>query len=352
MAGSGAGSGSAASATPRWADDAQSPDYRHLAAAGIATSTNSFELAAGDLDLLCRLNRFAPAPQGGVVLFGLRGCRIVDGKAGAFADAVTLVEATPDHKIARCVLGVWNQRDKTVAVFQGSTVPNAGAVILQRNNPKNIGANGKANLLGGGVHAFTVGVHRPGDALEIRGAFIEKGTVVVLRALKDVVYRVDEHWETAAPGDNIHPSRRADENGFSSEGCQTVIGTYAAGKHGAPWANFRARAGLAATAEKSSTPYAYVLLTGREAHLASRLRTSGQAGDAAKLAAFARLRFGSRGDAVKALQAKLGVGVDGGMGPDTTIAWVRHQQKRDGGAADGIVTPADAATLGIALATP
>jgi hypothetical protein len=346
------GTGDAAAAGPHWADDAQSPDYRHLAAAGVAASADAFELAASDLDLLCRLNRFAPPhgdpqgdPQGGVVLFGLRGCRVVDGRGGAFAAAVTLVEATPDHVLARCVLGVWNQRDKTLAVFQGSTVPNAGAVIKQRQNPEAVGASGVANLLGCGLHSFTVGIHRPGDPLEIRGVFIEKGQVVVLRALKDVVYRIGEHWEATSPGDNIHPSRRNDETFFSSEGCQTVIGTDVAGQHGGLWAEFRARAGLAPTTEQANGPYAYVLLTGREAHLAGTLRNA----DQATLASFARLRFGSSGDAVKVLQAKLGIGADGSLGPGTTMAWIAHQQQRDQGAADGIVTPADAGQLGFAL---
>jgi hypothetical protein len=331
---------------PHWADDPQSPDFRHLAAAGVSASADAFDLAAADLDRLCTLNRFALQPLKGIVLFGLRGCRVVDGHGGGFVPAVTLAEATPDHNVARCVLGVWNQRDQTLAVFPGSTVPNAGAVIEQQQNPHAIGDNGKANLLGTGLHAFDVGIHRGGTPLEIRGVFIENPRkVVVLRALQGVVYRVDEFWEAASPGDNIHPSRRADDSWFSSEGCQTVVGLYEHGQHSGPWAAFRGCAGLAPTTEIADGPYPYVLLTGREAHLARNLRNA----DAATLASFARLRFGSSGDGVRALQAKLGVGVDGSMGPATTIAWIKDQRQRAGGAADGIVTPADAARMGFAL---
>ena len=66
-------------------------------------------------------------------------------------------------------------------------------------------------------------------------------------------------------------------------------------------------------------------------------------------ATFARLRFGSSGEAVKALQAKLGVAVDGAMGSGTTMKWIARQKASDAGAADGIVTPPDAQELGIVL---
>ena len=51
------------------------------------------------------------------------------------------------------------------------------------------------------------------------------------------------------------------------------------------------------------------------------------------------LRVGSRGDAVAAVQAKLGLTADGAFGPGTEAA-VKKWQAANGLAADGVVGPA------------
>jgi peptidoglycan hydrolase-like protein with peptidoglycan-binding domain len=56
------------------------------------------------------------------------------------------------------------------------------------------------------------------------------------------------------------------------------------------------------------------------------------------------LRRGSKGDAVKQMQQKLGIPADGDFGPGTEAA-VRKWQAANGLAADGIVGPATLAKL-------
>ena len=88
------------------------------------------------------------------------------------------------------------------------------------------------------------------------------------------------------------------------------------------------------------------MLTGREA----RLRAEG-----AGRGRLVRLRFGSSGVAVKALQSGLkrsghySGAIDGSMGGGTTLAFVKWQQAVDGGKADTIVTPASGRRLGFDL---
>ena len=56
------------------------------------------------------------------------------------------------------------------------------------------------------------------------------------------------------------------------------------------------------------------------------------------------LKQGTRGDTVKALQQKLGVGADGQFGPGTEKA-VREYQKKNGLTADGVAGPATLAHM-------
>src|SRR5690606_8717968 len=115
------------------------------------------------------------------------------------------------------------------------------------------------------------------------------------------------------------------------------------------WATFRERLGLTrdhAPAAEDGRAFTMILLTGREARVVSLNGTA---------ATLQRLRFGSQGTDVEGVQRFLaGEGlytgtVDGHMGPNTTMAWIRYQQRRDSGAADGIVTPTDGGTVGVSL---
>lgn len=328
----------------RVAADADSPDYRHL---GEAINTTPFTLNAQTVERLCRLNSFnANSGADGrtgrdEVLFGLRGCVLAEGRTGTggLVNSVSLVEAAFDHRQSRCVLGVWKRSTGQVAAFLGSTVPFWRSMENYRQG------GDACNMLLTGRYVHTVGVHHPNHRLEIKGALLQNGPVVVVRTLDDLIYETTDRFENGNVGDNIHPSRHtAPTDPFSSEGCSTVPGTYdlRTERHAGLWTEFRAAAGLtpnSAPAAENGRRFVFVLLTGREARLAA---------SGAGAAALTRLRFGSNGVDVQAIQQGLRrsghyTGIDDGqMGTGTVMAYIAWQkaQNRAAPTADGIVTPA------------
>lgn len=343
-----------------WAQDDVSPDYRHLADA-TAGMSSEFQLDAAALQTLCEWNAFdTTAGDTGVVLFGLRGCRLTDDAYdGSFVDSVALSEDLPDHRENHCVLGVWRRSGSDagkVAAFRGSTLPNLGAMA------RYAGGGEACNLLLTGRYGYRVGGHRAAaDRLHLEGVFVEnEPRIVVLRSRDDTTYQTSDFFDLLNPGDNIHPSRDTTGETFSSEGCQTVRGGGDTAGHQAPhrsgpgWVDFRERAGLTrltAPAAENGRAFPYVLLTGREARLAS---TGASAGG------LRRLRQGSTGPAVIALQNALAAEpasrryagpIDGTMSGATVMAYVKRQQALEGGNADGIVTPAAATAMGFDLET-
>jgi N-acetylmuramoyl-L-alanine amidase len=338
------GAGLLKAADARFAEDDQSPDYRHLMPH--AGRSQTFTFTADHLRKLCQLNWFSLDTDVDEVLFGLRGCRRTeegDGD-GVFARSVCLSEDLPNHHGFHCVLGVWRRSTDELTVFNGSTVPNWRH--MERQRAAGAGAQ-LANLLPTGRYTYSVGKHRA-----VNGAFLSPPDVVVLRSNDDLVYEVSDVWEKHSPADNIHPGFRDRAASFSSAGCQTVPGSFSSKKgHTGTWAVFRAAAGLdpADTESRWGERYAYVLLTGREARLVTQL------GDVMPLR---RLRFGSVGPAVGELQQKLidaghlAGTVDHTLGASTALAYIAWQQARDAGAADGIVTPAAATRLGATLYRP
>jgi hypothetical protein len=333
-----------------WASDDVSVDYRHLLPD--AGQSGSFQFSAAHLSALARSNRFELPEESSLVVFGLRGARITGANDGAFHNQVELEEDMPDHQASHCLLGVWNRALNQIAVFTGSTVPN------QSHMQKMVDGTSNSNMLLTGKHKLRVGTHRG----HYRGMLREGEKRVIVRSRDNLEYTTLDDFESATPGDNIHPSFHSHDQAYSSAGCLTVRGLATrddaktnADRHSDPgdktpgWATFRERLGLTrdrAPASEDGREFYLILLTGREARLVS------SAGTAASLQ---RLRFGSEGPDVLALQTYLQAhgdytdALDSQMGPGTTMAWIRYQQRRDGGHADGIVTPSDAPTMGFSL---
>jgi hypothetical protein len=256
------------------------------------------------------------------MLFGLRGTGIVRDHEHSTAE-VTLVDQRPDHRSARCVLGVWDRAARSIAVFPASTVPNARSVTAWFRTRQS------GNLLPTGLYGYVVGPHatlradgslnsRPGCFL-LRKTIDARRVVVVRRSSDDLIYTTSDVVHRTTPGDNIHPSFSSQPVIFSSFGCQTVVGSAdSGGNHSGPWAAFRRAAGLTDATGEPGKPYVYILLTGAEARLASELRRNRLVDDAAARRQLRRLRFGSRGEAVVRLQTKLGLDrPDGDFGPWT-----------------------------------
>jgi hypothetical protein len=335
----------------RWALDSESPDYAHLGPCllcGVA-----FSLVPEDLALLAELNDFPVTEAGDTpILFGLRGCGIIKDHAGSSRE-VTLKDDRPDHLRPRCVLGVWDRLQGRILVYPGSTVPDARAVASF------FGSGRAGNLLPTGLYRYIVGPHvtsksRPGCFL-LRKTLTEKRVVVVRRSRDDLSYTDRDLVDPCMPGDNIHPTFFSQPIGFSSFGCQTVVGTAdEGGNHKGPWSEFRKAAGLVDADGEPGKPYLYMLLTGAEARLASEMRRAGLACDPISRMKLRRLRFGSKSEAVRALQARLGFGnPDGDFGRATSERlYARQRIIPPQGRSDGILTPELDEALGWGVVVP
>ena len=354
------GLGSAAKLTAtdiHWAAVALSPEYRNI---GQPIDATPFVLNGAVIARLIQLNQFSRAGMESRVVFGLRGCGL-DASQTTFVDSVSVRELEPNHIDNRCVIGVWDSTTGKLAAFEASTVPNWKYMEAYRQDHGK-----KANMLPCGKYDMVVGTHRPykedanGTLIDnpgrIRGALRNDSTVVVLRSEDDLTFTVKDTWDKTVANDNIHPGIVAVNAGvstvpdFSSAGCNTIPGTSIADTPDGDWAAFRTALGLdnAQLTKDDGRKFPYVLLTGRDARLVAAGKDT---------AAAQRLRFGSDGADVRALQDALAKNAkkyyqhkaDGGFGARTAIAFIRYQKDRDGGAADGVVTPADATALGFSL---
>jgi peptidoglycan hydrolase-like protein with peptidoglycan-binding domain len=338
-------------------DRFDTPDFAHLVGPDgdpMPFDARPFKVDHDTLALYLRLNDIEPYGDN-PVLFGLRGCDLhpLAGQSHQPAGASGLVsEAKYDHAARRCVLGVWDRAGRTVALFQGSTVPNLGEMSKQTGKCSDAGVpNRIANMLPTGHYRYVCGHHST-----VWNAFRLYQEVVVLRSCDDARYALGDLWDRCSPWDNIHPTGIASETGtvtFSSAGCQTVSGAFVANRHTGDWAAFRLAAGLSKTNRASDVgrPFSYVLLTAREMRLMRLLidRSGGAVAETdlpALAAHVGRLRFGASGARVRALQRALGISVDGAFGPQTAMALLEAQKQR-GLREDGLCTPETAAALGM-----
>ncbi|AZO79331.1 MULTISPECIES: hypothetical protein [unclassified Bosea (in: a-proteobacteria)] len=329
-------------------DDSRQPDYAHLDGAPIG---QTFTLRPGDLEQLITMNGFRVLgdPAEARIIFMLRGARLANSDKALDHEALLLTDQRPDHRSFRCVIGVYDRARQRLSAFKASTVPNAHYVFkcfsLANQPAKWIG-----NILPTGCYTFTVGTHKRGqpgeipEVLRLSTSAAGASTVLVLRSLSDLIYDTMDHWQTTAPGDNIHPGQMS--SGFSSAGCLTLPGFWRAGVHSGLWKEFRDAIGLAA-GNNDGKQYSGVLLTGTDAALAASLRErAAPQGDIE--VALRRLRYGSRGEAVGKLQDALGLDrdTDPMLGPITRMALVQRQQTMFG-KADGILSPQSATALGL-----
>ncbi len=344
-----------------WPEDEKSLDYRHLAELGDrgGARTDTFVLNHRSLLRLSIANGYSPRLAGTRrVVFGLRGCRIVSG-AGRHRSSVRLVEATPNHFDRRCVIGVWDRRRRTVAVFEGSTVPNRVQVELHwlwaqyQREGRRVDNPGQwmTNLLPQGLYEYEVGTHLAGAMPRRRrqpGALRQVIAVPVLRAQNSASFTFDETWDYATKpvGDNIHASVYDDYFiGFSSQGCQTVLGNYKPKglRANGPWRQFRRALNLLAIDRNTQTTgndcerYPYLLTTGREARLHASARPQAEA------AGLRRVRYGSQGPHVLAVQRLLArrdlmtSEPSGLFDRDSVVGWIEFQKQNDL-PADAVVT--------------
>lgn len=313
-------------------DDHDHPDYGHLTQ---FHSGDNYKIRAEDIETLIRCNAFAIIDQP-LLIFALRGAAIAEAEKREGVDEITVTDQRPDHRHYRCVIGVLNRETKRIWAYKASTVPNAEAVLAGYSMAQR--GEFEGNLLATGCYTYTVGTHRAGTEHEISGALRLSTTpegasaVVALRTINDVVYDRKDFWHQCTPADNIHPGGSLQH--FSSLGCLTLPGDYnkPSRTHTGLWADFRVALGMGVKSadEDTGRQYSVILLTGKDAALASRLRTSGEIRSPKIVATtLARLRFGSKGAAVAKLQEKLGVETDPSQyfGVATSAALIARQQE-------------------------
>jgi hypothetical protein len=335
------------------ASDDNQPDYRHL---DTRHAGKVFEFLPGDLDLLIRCNFFQIPAQQPLVIFALRGARLVGAPVQLDLESVTVQDQRPDHRTFRCIIGVYSPAHRRISAFQASTVPNARYVHMcyaQSQAGAPLGSL-TGNILPTGCYTYTAGIHKAGQPGEIRGALRLSKTstgadfVIVLRSLEDVTYDRLDVWHKCAPADNIHPAQLS--AGFSSAGCLTVPGFFRKGRHTGAWAQFRNALGLSGQ-NGTGRQFRCVLLTGLDAAVAAALREQEALSDQERVREhLVRLRHGSQGELVRKLQDTLGLAPDASqlMGPVTRGALVQRQQERLGWA-DGILSPAVDRELGFGV---
>jgi hypothetical protein len=324
--------------------DDEQPDYRHL---DTALAGTSFELRPEDLDLLIAMNEYAPLP--GKLLFGLRGASLGGVPKREDAPSIQITDQRPDHRTFRCVIGVYDPAAKRLWAYQASTVPNAHFVFkcFAQSRAGVPIRDLTGNCLPTGCYTYTVGTHRVGQPGEIptvlRLSTTASGAseVLVLRSIGDVMYDRFDPLPNATPADNIHPGQLS--TGFSSAGCLTLPGFFRNGQHTGIWKDFRAAAGIGSNS--NGAQFSMALFTGLDAALAASVRNGMRGADELR-----RLRHGSKGPRVAALQAALGLAPDTTqrLGPITRGALVKRQAAKLGWA-DGIYSPAMDELLGLQI---
>jgi predicted chitinase/peptidoglycan hydrolase-like protein with peptidoglycan-binding domain len=326
--------GEASRGDPGWAkvhwaaNDEDSTEYRHIADSPLKGMP--FEFTPDDLELLIKANAFEPLRERGKIIFALRGAELAVSGAASGDDkfrqvgraVLNLRDTRPDHQHFRCVIGVYDIPQHRLSAFIGSTVPCRKAVYNYAN-----GASA-SNMLPAGCYRMAVGTHNGRI-----GCLMEGEDFTVLRTPKDYVFDTKDTWDDTFPGDDLHPAFANPSAEFSSWGCQTVRGDCPPGtdRFSGEYKEFRQALGLRPGTADHGVKLSYVLLTGLEAATANKLRDGA-------LVQLTRLRHGSRGETVRALQQKLGVAVDGTFGSRLKKTLADYQKKQLGWA-DGIYGP-------------
>ncbi len=333
----------------RWPSSPRNaPDTWHLPG---DHAQSPFSLNATVLRDLVSAGRFEPeVGTHGRLIFALRGCRLTSGAARVEnVEDVALTPAEVDHENTRCVIGVWNRSTGRISAYAGSTVPRR-TEMLRYYNKVNFGTSRvNCNMLPTGCYEYCVGSHFSRRNGEVKYVLRQgngplpanASTVTTLRTFNDLIYGTQDFWDTAKPGDNIHPAFRS--SSFSSQGCLTLPGTQSGGGAShttgtGEWRRFRAAAGF--DGQRHGERYDVLLVTGHEASAIAHLQA-----DNATVDQLACLRHGSRGAEVSRLQHALGLTADDAFGPITKKALSDYQSAKLG-YATGTYGPEMAALLG------
>lgn len=304
-----------------------------------------FTLKERSLHRLCEINNFKMS-ENGMIFFGLRGCIPVNDENQSFADEHDLYLINVNNINPRCTIIQWQPKEKSFAVFPGSTAPHL-KYIKKSKIQNGVGAN---QLMTGYYSDYRKGKHKAGSPTG-HDAFRQTNGRPIRRTGDDFDYDNDDRVEFMNPNDNLHAGwcQSIDHDSFASAGCQVVVGYPQCKKYGTrpdigPWKTFKENA-----YKLEQDSFSYVLLNGRDALKVSKDNTGKLIG---------RLRFGSYGENVEQLQKKLKEKgfyegkVDKDFGRRSIRAVLEFQESVFGANEDdGVVGPNTALALGLTLDT-
>ncbi len=323
-----------------WQSNTQHPDLAHLSPLSIQAflEGDTQHITADHLHQFTLANAFAI--QTPLVLFGLRACRTTTSYA-EWHKSINIQYHAPNHLDPCCLIGLWHRHQHTLAVFPGSTVPNAAWIHKQQCAPHSL----IANLLGQGLHQYYTGPHEPDGRPPEEGAWRmnRQVDVGVWRLYEGKSYDLNASFSVSYPDDNIHASHYQITQKpilFSSAGCQVIVGN-----HQPPqlptefYQQFRIMAGRQSIPDKKDTgQYAEYLLI-PSAYLYAQIQQN---------FTIKRLMQGSSGSQVRNVQDYLlahqfltDTGFNKAHYHGKTAAAVYAWQKSNQLIADGIIKPCD-----------
>ncbi len=136
-----------------------------------------------------------PLPHQELVLFGLRGSRLL-GKPKGLASSLRLEKVPLDYRHLRCTLGIWDQKTGRVFAAPGSTVPHRDNVLKA--------AARKGKMKGRGTNQI-----EPGLYTDLHKGEHLQGKLMGHAALRQTAYRFYRRSHHAPPYTKRDPQRKA-----------------------------------------------------------------------------------------------------------------------------------------------
>jgi len=352
-------------------------------------SVHTFNISDDTLRKACAFNNFPiNEVNDDVILFGIRGAlpAATNSSLVDYSDHMTFKDSHLLHRVninyyyPRCVIGQWLPKEKKVAVFLSSTVPNLKQA--QRNRKQ----MHQFNCMQPGLYNYKKGQHprsnsgfQPHKALRLDGPItLRRANYTMSNGQPVINYGASAAISVGNPGDNIHCARnntrttriRALRNTeysssfclqdyYSSYGCQVITGCptqyIPRGHSNGDWNAWDTFITSVYNGKgKDQTNFKYILLNSIDVYNASNATTSNPS--------FFKVRFGSKGTFVDRLQRGLNgmrrsrTGkpyysgtIDGNFGRGTAEALIRFQKDNYNGNAYGCAGENTFRSLGLPL---
>jgi hypothetical protein len=236
-----------------------------------------------------------PVPTQGLALFALRGAK-PESQVLDWVPQIQLTGTAVDYRSLHCTIGIWDSAGKRIFPCLASTVPHADQVALAAAKVGAMKGRGTNQMEPGFYQDLVKGEHLQG---KLRGhqALRQSAFRFYRRSHHNAPYRSSDPLFFGNPYDNLHCAWNlaGQEPGYSSAGCLVVAGMphcprqSGSGENQGAWQGFHER--IYAVSQKS---FSLLLVSGLEV---SRIFAEAKPKP--------RLVYGSKGEAVRGLQASL-----------------------------------------------